>query len=152
MFLRFIPGIAYEFHSCLRLIFYHKDIAHCADLFICWWTLELFLYSNIHCFFLKIVIYFFNSCIGSLLVRAGFSLVAVSRHSSSWQCAGFSLRRLLLLRSTGSRACGLQQMWCTGLVSPSHVESSWIRVGTHVPCIGRQVLNHWTTMKFWVLP
>ena len=28
-----------------------------------------------------------------------------------------------------------------------HVESSWIRDWTHVPCTGRQVLNHWTTRE-----
>ena len=40
---------------------------------------------------------------------------------------GFSLRWLLLLWSTGSRASWLQQLWRTGLVTPRHVESSWTR-------------------------
>ena len=32
-----------------------------------------------------------------------------------------------------------------GLVAPGNVESSW----THVPCIGRQILNHSTTREVW---
>ena len=34
-----------------------------------------------------------------------------------------------------------------GLVAPQLVESSWTRDGTHVPCIGRWILNHWTTRE-----
>ena len=33
-------------------------------------------------------------------------------------------------------------MWCTDLVAPQHVGSSWTRDRTCVPCIGRQILNH----------
>ena len=39
--------------------------------------------------------------------------------------------------------------------SPQHVGSSWTRDRTCVPCIGRQILNHWTTrevprsVNFW---
>ena len=33
------------------------------------------------------------------------------------------------------------------LVAPQLVESSWTRDRTHVPCIGRQILNHWTTRE-----
>ena len=82
----------------------------------------------------------------------GLSLVVVS--SSSLGCAGFSLRWLLLLRSTGSRrvgfsSCGMQaqQLWRTGLVAPRHVGSSRTRAATCVPCLGRRILNHCTTRK-----
>ena len=34
-----------------------------------------------------------------------------------------------------------------GLVAPRHAESSRARDGTHVPCIGRGSLNHWTTRE-----
>ena len=34
-----------------------------------------------------------------------------------------------------------------GLVSQRHVKSSWTRDWTYVPCIGRQILNHWTTRE-----
>ena len=36
--------------------------------------------------------------------------------------------------------------WSTrALVAPWHVESSQTKDQTNVPCIGRQILNHWTT-------
>ena len=41
-----------------------------------------------------------------------------------------------------------QQSRCIGLIASWHVQSSWPRDQTHVPCIGRQVLNYWTTGKF----
>ena len=34
-----------------------------------------------------------------------------------------------------------------GLVALWHVESSQARDETHVPCIGRWTLNHWTTRE-----
>ena len=38
-------------------------------------------------------------------------------------------------------------MWRTGLVAPRHVGSSQIRDRTHVPCIGRRILNHCTSRE-----
>ena len=40
-----------------------------------------------------------------------------------------------------------QQLWLTGLVARWHVGSSQTRARTHVPCIGRQILNHCTTRE-----
>ena len=34
-----------------------------------------------------------------------------------------------------------------GLAAPRHVGSSQARAGTHVPCIGRQILNHCATRE-----
>ena len=51
--------------------------------------------------------------------------------------------RLRQLQVPGSTAQP-QQLWCTGLVAPQHVGSSQTWDGTHVPCIGRWILNHWT--------
>ena len=34
-----------------------------------------------------------------------------------------------------------------GLVVPRHVESFWTRDQTHVLCIDRQIINHWTTWE-----
>ena len=34
-----------------------------------------------------------------------------------------------------------------GLVAPWLMASSWVRERTRVPCIGRWILNHWTTGK-----
>ena len=39
-------------------------------------------------------------------------------------------------------------MWHTDLVAPRHVGSSRTRARTHVPCIGRQILNH---CGMWIL-
>ena len=62
------------------------------------------------------------------------SVVAESRGCSSLRDTGFSLLRLLLLQSIGSRcsgcsSCGMWacHMWCNGLVDPWHVGSSWTR-------------------------
>ena len=38
-------------------------------------------------------------------------------------------------------------MWLTGPVAPWYVGSSQTRARTHVPCIGRQVLNHCATRE-----
>ena len=109
--------------------------------------------------------FFFNSFIFWLrwvfIAVHGLSLVAVSGGYSLLQCASFSLQWLLLLHSTGSRCTGFsscgtraqqlwltgsraqaRQLWHTGLVAPQHVGSSRTRAQTHVPRIGRQILNH----------
>ena len=57
--------------------------------------------------FLYKFIYFIYFWLCWVFVAArGLSLVAVSLGYSSLRCAGFSLRWLLLLRSTGSRHAG----------------------------------------------
>ena len=55
-----------------------------------------------------------------------------------------SVHGLQQLQLEGSRAQA-QQLWSTGLVASWHVESSWTRDRTNVPCIGRQTLNQWIT-------
>ena len=40
-----------------------------------------------------------------------------------------------------------QQLWHTGLAAPWHVGSTRTRARTHVPCIGRQIVNHCTTRE-----
>ena len=117
--------------------------------------------------FFYIFIYFLNFWLCWVFVAAcGFSLVAASGGYSSLWCAGFSLQWFLLLRSTGCRcmgfsSCGMraQSLWLTGsraqaqylchmsLVAPWHVGSSRTRDRTHVPCTGRQILNHCATRE-----
>ena len=62
---------------------------------------------NVRIFALKKIFFnlFIFGCVGSSLLR-GLSLGAVSGGYSSLRCAGFSLRWLLLLWSTGSRHTG----------------------------------------------
>ena len=49
----------------------------------------------------------------------------------------------------GARALGTQVQYLqrTGLITPQHVESSWTRGQTHVPCIGWQILIPCTTKE-----
>ena len=89
----------------------------------------------------------------------GLSLIAVSRGYSWLGYMAFSLRWLLLLWSTGSRCVGfsscsswtlergLSSRGAWTLIAPQHVESSQTRDWTHVPCIGRWILNHWATRE-----
>ena len=64
------------------------------------------------------------------------------------RCVGFSScgSRAQELWLAGSRAQA-QSLWHTGLVAPRHVGSSWARARTHVPCIGRRILNHCATRE-----
>ena len=86
----------------------------------------------------------------------GFSLVVESRGLSPLRRTGFSLQWLLLPWSTGFRHVGFSSccMWARwlrlpgsssmGLVAALHMGSLPTRDRTHVPCTGRQILNHWT--------
>ena len=42
---------------------------------------------------------------------------------------------------------GRQQLWHMGWATSRHVGSSRTRDRTHVPCTGRQILNHWATRE-----
>ena len=125
--------------------------------------------SLCHCFFFLIslfilFIYFWLRWV--FIAVRGLSLAAVSRGYSSLWCTGFSLQCLLLLWSRDSRfagfsSCGtraqqlwltgsraqIQQLWRMGLVAPWHVGSSQTRARTRVPCISRQILNHYATRE-----
>ena len=99
-------------------------------------------------FFFLIFIYLFIYlwlCWVFVSVR-GFSPVAASGSHSSSRCAGLSLSRPLLLRSTGSR--------CAGSVAVAHGLSCSAACGIFpdqgsnpCPCIGRQILNHCATRE-----
>ena len=79
---------------------------------------------------------FCTVCGLSLVAASGsYSLVAEHRHL---------IAVVSLLHSMGSRHVG-SVVVATGLVALWRVESSWIRDWTCVPCIGRCILNHWTT-------
>ena len=59
-----------------------------------------------------------------------------------WSMALGSIGSAVLFPGSRARA---QQLWCTGLVPPRHVGSSWVRGRTGVPC--KADLNHWTTRE-----
>ena len=72
------------------------------------------------------------------VVGEGYILVELCRFSLQW---------LLLLQSVGSRVHRLQSLGHTGLVASQHMEYSWTRDQTCVPCTGSWILNHWTIGK-----
>ena len=79
----------------------------------------------------------------SLVVAGGATLLGSARAA---HCIGFSLQ------SRGSRRAGLSSWGARAwLVAPQHVRSSWTRGRTCIPCIGRWILNHWTTRDVLVL-
>ena len=109
---------------------------------------------------------FIFGCIGSSLLHVGFLQLrraGATLPCGAWasHCGGVSLLCSTASRRTGFSSCGMQaqqlwlvgsraqaqQLWCTGLVAPQHVESSQTRARTHVPCIGRRILNHCTTRE-----
>ena len=69
-------------------------------------------------------------------------------------CCSFSKARCRLLIAVASLTAepGLRGTWAyslrhMSLVVMRHVESSWTRDWTRVPCIGRQILNHRTSKE-----
>ena len=52
-------------------------------------------------------------------------------------------------RCPGLSSCCMQgqKLWLSGLVAPRHMESSQTRDRTCVPCIGRQILFHYTARE-----
>ena len=61
-------------------------------------------------------------------------------------------RELLIATASLVAEHGLQGMGASVVLAlrlgcPWHVESPWITGRTHVPCIGRQILNHWITRE-----
>ena len=53
----------------------------------------------------------------------------------------------LLVVVHGLGGCGCQALDHMGLVASWHVESSWSKDGTHVPCIGWWILVHCITRE-----
>ena len=71
-----------------------------------------------------------------------------------WQVGATLHRGARTSHCRGLSWCGAQapdaqarQLWLTGLVAPRHVGSSQTRARTHVPCIGRRILNHCATRE-----
>ena len=82
-------------------------------------------------------LFFVFGCARSSLLYADFLQLWQAGTTLELWIRGFVLCWLLLLRSTGSRAFGLQQYWPMGSVAPGHLESSWTRDQTCAACIGR---------------
>ena len=70
-----------------------------------------------------------------------------SRGSSPVVGVDFSLPRLLLLQSTGSKCEASSGRGLPSSVAPHRTQSFHTRDGTRVLCIGRQILIHCTAWK-----
>ena len=93
-------------------------------------------------------------CAGSHCPALAFS----SCGGRTSHCSGFSHCRAQIPGHSGFSCCGSRALecrlssWrCSGLVASRHVESSWTKDQTHVPCIGRWILNHSTTREILCL-
>ena len=121
------------------------------------WAAHVFLYLFL--LLLNLFILFIYFWLRWVFVAArGLFLAVASGAYSSLQCAGFSLRWLLLLRSTGSRRAGSVvvacRLWSTGSVVVAHGLSCSAACGILLdqgsnlsPCIGRRILNHCATRE-----
>ena len=109
--------------------------------------LSLWNSDHIKFFFLILFIYLFiYGCVGFSFLCEGFLLLrqvgaTLHRSAQASHHRGLSCCRV---QATDAQA---QQLWLTGLVAPRHVGSSQTRAQTHVPCIGRQILNHCATRE-----
>ena len=109
-------------------------------------------------FFLNKFIYLFLVALGLCCCTRAFSncgerrllFVAVRGLLIAVACPvaenGLQVRGLHQLWHAGSGAQA-QQLWRMGLVALWHVGFSRTRAGTHVPCIGRRILNHCATRE-----
>ena len=100
-------------------------------------------------FLLNLLQVFLKHLINYFIFSFWWHLILVAMHKLSLVAAC----RLLIevasliaeprLWSTGS------VVWCMGSIAPWHVKSSQARDKTCVPCIGRRILNHWTSREVW---
>ena len=83
------------------------------------------------------------------IAASGLSLAAVSGGGAYSLFAGHGLLTVAdsLVVEHELSARGLQELWHMGCVALWHVEVSLTRDWTHISCIGRQTLNHWTTKE-----
>ena len=104
---------------------------------------SLLISSFLMFFFKYLFIYSFLAVLGLRCCQHTFSSCSeqgLLSSSGAWvsHCTGFFCFRAQTLDHR------LQQLWCTGLVAPRHVEFSQTKDQTHVLCTGRQIFNHWT--------
>ena len=102
--------------------------------------------------YMDMCFFFFFGCVVSSLLHVGFLQLqragtTLRCGAQASHCGGFSCCGAWALGARASVvvACRLQQLWHTGLVAPRHEGSSWTRARTHVPCMGRRILNHCAT-------
>ena len=112
-------------------------------LFVFLWY-QFFFVFNFLIYYLFIIFIF--GCVGSSFLCEGFlqlRRVGATLHRGAWA----SHHRGLSCCGAEAPDAQAQQLWLTGPVAPQHVGSSQARARTHVPCIGRQTLNHCATRE-----
>ena len=92
-----------------------------------------------------LLIYFWLHWVFS--VACGLSLVATSCGYSLVAVSGLLIAMASLVVERWLESTRAQKLGHTDLVTPWHVGSSQTRVRTCVPCIGRRILNHWTSRE-----
>ena len=110
-------------------------------------TLNFAFYFIDFFFFFNVFIYLFMAVLGLRFCARAFSRVL-------WQVGATLHHGVRASHYRGLSCCGAQapdaqaqQLWLTVLVAPQHVGSSQTRARTHVPCTGRQILNHCATRE-----
>ena len=99
-----------------------------------------------HPFFKKNIYLFIFGCVGSSFLCAGFLQLRQVGATLHRGARASHYRGLSCCRAQAPDAQA-QQLWLTGPVALQHVGSSQTRARTRVPCIGRQILNHWATKE-----
>ena len=111
--------------------------------------------------FLYIILFLFIFSCEGLRFSAGFSLVVASGDYFLGVVHGLLIVVASLIAERGLNSTQASVVVSPGLqskgsgvvehrlVAVQHVGPSWIRDWTHVFCIGRWILNHWTTKQAW---
>ena len=86
----------------------------------------------------------------AFVAACGLSLVAVSGAYSL--VLGLLSVVASLLEDHGLYGTWAQYLWLTCLIALPHVEASWTRDRTHIPCTGRWIPHHWATREVPVIP
>ena len=97
-------------------------------------------FSQHFCLFLIVAVKGLGWCAGFLWlwqVGATFCCGVQASHCGGFSCGAQAPGTWASVLATRR----LQYLWHMSLVAPWHVESSWTRDQTHVPCIGRQILG-----------
>ena len=105
-----------------------------------------FLGGAVSFFFLIFIYLFIFGCVGSSFLCEGFLQL---RRAGATLHRGARASHYRGLSYCGAQApdAQAQQLWLTGPVAPRHMGASQTRARTHVPCNGRQTLNHCATRE-----
>ena len=121
-----------------------RELIICSLPLIPYFFIFLYMYLFLAALCLRCCAWAFSRCReqGLLFIAVRGLLIVVASHCGAWAVGAWAQQLWL----TGCRAQA-QQLQHTGLVALWHVGSSRTRARTHVPCIGRWILNHCATRE-----